>query len=371
MTEKTFTKSDTKVIKALAVLLMLIHHLFAFPDRISNDHTALFSIGGVATVDYLGCFGKICVALFLFLGGLGSYYSYRNHIKAKKKRELFVFVKIRALYTAYWRVFAIALPISLLLGTAYGGNVHLANIIYDFFGITHKLCGEWWFLALYVMYTIAMPCLYKLSRRSKNRISDIKTIALLYVAAFFVWPAINSLSVFDPVRAGWIYTQINDFIVWLPCFYIGLIFAKRNVLGKAKARCGGNYLTCLLFLLGTCVLIIARRRMGIGFDCLIAPVFAIFMTSILGMPFLKWSKRMLIWIGGHSTNMWLIHSFFIYQWCQGIIFKPKYDILIYLFFVTVCILGSILINCFWKLVIKLFAKIAKLKIWQFQVIEEP
>jgi hypothetical protein len=31
--ETTFTRTDTKVIKGVAVLLMLMHHLFYFPDN--------------------------------------------------------------------------------------------------------------------------------------------------------------------------------------------------------------------------------------------------------------------------------------------------------------------------------------------------
>jgi hypothetical protein len=370
MKEMVFTRNNTKAIKAIAVLLMIIHHLFAFPDRISNDHVPLISIGDMTAMGYLAIFGKICVALFLFLGGLGNYYSYRNHIKAKKKRGKFVFEKIRALYLAYWRVFAVVLPISLFLGTAYVGDAHLVNMVQDFLGVTSRLCGEWWFLPLYILFMAFMPFFYRLSKRCKSSFADVKMFALIYFISFFIWPAVSSLSVFDAVRADWIYAHVNNFLIWLPCFYMGIIFAKRNILGKIKARYGGNYLLCLAYLAIFCILIIARRHMGVKYDCFLAPLLIVAATSILEIPFLKWLRRALVWIGGHSTNMWLIHSFFIYHWCQRIIFKPKYDILIFLFLTAVSIVGSILIDYFWKIVIKLFAKIAKLKIWQFQVIEE-
>lgn len=60
------------VIKAVAVFLMFFHHLFAQPDRLAPDisYIPLLYIGAEAAETYIGRFGKICVALFLFLGGL-------------------------------------------------------------------------------------------------------------------------------------------------------------------------------------------------------------------------------------------------------------------------------------------------------------
>lgn len=34
--ENYFTKEDTKVIKGIAIILMLTHHLWGFPDRIAG-----------------------------------------------------------------------------------------------------------------------------------------------------------------------------------------------------------------------------------------------------------------------------------------------------------------------------------------------
>ena len=73
----TFTKEDTLIIKAVSVLLMFFHHLFAQPDRLENGITyiPLFYIGTEAVETYIGIFGKLCVALFLFLGGYGTFLS--------------------------------------------------------------------------------------------------------------------------------------------------------------------------------------------------------------------------------------------------------------------------------------------------------
>lgn len=81
---KLFRREDTKLVKGFAILLMLYHHLFAFPNRIQDgsSYISLFSVLGIDSAELLGLFGKMCVALFLFLGGYGTWVSYQ----AKRKK---------------------------------------------------------------------------------------------------------------------------------------------------------------------------------------------------------------------------------------------------------------------------------------------
>ncbi|WP_222422519.1 acyltransferase family protein, partial [Yersinia rohdei] len=75
-----FTKKETNYIKGIAIILMLMHHLFAFPDRIPHDANIINSLPFIgANVDnYLANFGKICVAIFLFISGYG--FAFKNKI---------------------------------------------------------------------------------------------------------------------------------------------------------------------------------------------------------------------------------------------------------------------------------------------------
>ena len=74
--ERTFTRTDTKVVKGVAVLLMLMHHLFYFsdhwPDTMPAAHKTLPNfMGGQGLEQMLGIFGVICVPIFFFLAGYG------------------------------------------------------------------------------------------------------------------------------------------------------------------------------------------------------------------------------------------------------------------------------------------------------------
>lgn len=67
-----FSRDDTRVAKATAVILMCMHHLFAFPNRFPEGVTYISMFPWDLEYD-LGCVGKICVAMFVFLSGFGTY----------------------------------------------------------------------------------------------------------------------------------------------------------------------------------------------------------------------------------------------------------------------------------------------------------
>lgn len=109
--ETTFTRTDTKVIKGVAVLLMLMHHLFYFPDNrpysMPEVRQTLPNFMGQGLETMLGIFGVICVPIFFFLAGYGLYLQTRRDGFRLEKRIL-------AVYTQYWKIFFIFIPIGFL-----------------------------------------------------------------------------------------------------------------------------------------------------------------------------------------------------------------------------------------------------------------
>lgn len=90
--ENYFTKEDTKIIKGIAIILMLIHHLWGFPDRIiGGELKHILNIDGKSIISLIGAYGKICVSIFFFLGGYGIYMN-------AKKKNFDLLEKIKGLY---------------------------------------------------------------------------------------------------------------------------------------------------------------------------------------------------------------------------------------------------------------------------------
>ena len=110
-----FTKDDTKLMKGFAILLMLAHHLWGFPDRLVSElPMTSITARGMEFAGYLGGYGKICVSLFLFLGGMGTYIWYEQN-----KTDWFG--KIQKLYLSYWKVFFIFVPAGFFMKILRGG----------------------------------------------------------------------------------------------------------------------------------------------------------------------------------------------------------------------------------------------------------
>lgn len=79
-----FTQKQTDIAKGEAVCLMFAHHLFNFPSRLVDGSTYVQILPFLNLEAILGAFGKICVAIFLFLSGYGMFLGY---LRAKKNAD--------------------------------------------------------------------------------------------------------------------------------------------------------------------------------------------------------------------------------------------------------------------------------------------
>lgn len=79
-------KESTKIIKAVAIVLMLLHHFWAFGDSwiVSTKVISIESLCGFPLEKLVGAFGKICVGLFVFMTGMPFLYKSKS-LKVEKK----------------------------------------------------------------------------------------------------------------------------------------------------------------------------------------------------------------------------------------------------------------------------------------------
>lgn len=78
--ENSFTVKDTQKAKAVAIILMMIHHCFLAPERWEGYSVNFFPLGQDLTVK-IGQFGKICVGMFVFLSGYGMLVSLKKTLQ--------------------------------------------------------------------------------------------------------------------------------------------------------------------------------------------------------------------------------------------------------------------------------------------------
>lgn len=197
----TFDRDDTKVMKGIAILLMLMHHLWAFPERVfvNDGFTDTFAVFGEYWYYYLGRFGKICVSMFLFLSGYGL-------MKTKQTGKLDLIGKVKGLYQTYWKVFVIFIPIAFLLFSnqpAYCKDTGIysryntysnRDMLTNFLGLSSSYNPEWWFFRTYLVALFTFPLVAKWMDRH-SAVTNLAGIVVWSILETNVFPALGKLEV--------------------------------------------------------------------------------------------------------------------------------------------------------------------------------
>lgn len=92
------TKSQIKITKGIAILFMLLLHLFCIKTY-EGLYTPLIFIGDIPLVYYLALFGDCCVAIYCFCSGYGLFISYKNNKEKYIKNNL---IRILKLYINFY-----------------------------------------------------------------------------------------------------------------------------------------------------------------------------------------------------------------------------------------------------------------------------
>ncbi|MDN0094011.1 acyltransferase family protein [Yersinia rohdei] len=299
-----FTKKETNYIKGIAIILMLMHHLFAFPDRIPHDANIINSLPFIgANVDsYLANFGKICVAIFLFISGYG--FAFKNKINFNYSIE-----KLKKIYFSFWLVFIIFIPIGFIFINNDWSDSTPLKLAKNILGITSNYNGEWWFIRLYVIYVLALPLISRLNYLVLLAIAPLSTLVGYYFES----------------SGG-----ISVILIWLYPFLIGYLSGKEtDKLSILIGRVNSTYTTLLCIIL-TVILFHLFNIFGL---ILASPLFALAMRNVYrGTTHHKVINN----LGSHSMYMWLTHSFFCYYYTPELIYSVKYTpaILILLIFTS-------------------------------------
>lgn len=137
-TGTAFDKTQTNIVKGIAVLLLLWHHLFFNDPKNYDIFISLFNLRGIPVECFIASYCKVCVSIFLFLSGYGLYKSYSSYLikleKSKKKASVktdLIYIKnhLIKLLSDYWFIYIVFVS----MGFIFGRNpidIYQGNIIY-------------------------------------------------------------------------------------------------------------------------------------------------------------------------------------------------------------------------------------------------
>ena len=158
----SLTLQDTEILKGIAVLLLLFHHLFL--EGVGFDD---LYVGQIPLMQTFGAQSKLCVAIFVFLSGYGLT---AGAIKTGGIPNLLAFYRKRyvKLMVNFWLIWLLFVPVGVLafnrtFPDVYGEH-YIIRIFTDLLGVcsTSSYNPTWWFYGCIICLYILFPFLYKI-----------------------------------------------------------------------------------------------------------------------------------------------------------------------------------------------------------------
>ena len=325
------TKSDTRQLKGLAILMMLWLHLFSNPETVHQCTYWLSYVNGQPLAYALTRLASSCVPIYIFLGGYGLAATYKNaadHRLHGGRRAL-------ALMANFWLVFLIFVPIGCVVNPdLFPGSWQ--TLLLNATALSHTYNGAWWFLLPYVLLTLtAQPLIARCFSTSKRH--DALIVAVMAVVNVGIYLLKSEL----PLSGTWPFPGILtllDYLSMLLLFTLGILAVKYN---PQPSILHPQPSTLIAFLL---LLLLCLLKMLLGASSLLnVPFVLLLVPLLLSLRWPRWLRRTLEFFGLHSTNMWLIHYFYYYMFGH-LIYRLHYPLVIFLVLVVVSLACSMLLR---------------------------
>lgn len=322
--QNKFSADKTLIIKGVATCLLLWHHLYyENPDR--------------SLTYIIAYYGKVCVAIFLILSGYGLVKSFNKYSSSFK----FVVEKIEKLYLNYWLIWVIFVPIGIIffdrsLASVYKVNI-VIKLIINLLGIQTTVFGfygynpTWWFMGLIIVFYFLFPLLYK-------AIIKYSKLTLLLSFIFMILPIWYKIPLIGSV--------LGNYIIWIFPFILGIYAAHTNIFERLS-NIKFNKFGKLVLYFSLLMIFMIIRVYGIGIINIKADGIIGFMICIVTFEYIsniKYLNSSLKFIGKHSSNIFLFHTFIYYLYFKKFIYSFRYNILIFIVLLCICLIISICIE---------------------------
>lgn len=299
-------------------------------------------IHGKPLLGYVGAFGKICVAVWAFLSGIGAYYSYRKDILSAYKSNI---VRLANLMIQYVLILAVVfIPVIALCHPTFMGEQYeldFKHIIYNIFACDAEYDKAAWYMRFYIMFVLSFPVIAGLRKR-------ISSGAIFYIGVFLLFlflPKMFSLIKGNAMLGTIPLKQtLGEYCNYILIVITGYLTAEYNLFENFQKKCGKmNLVFAVLFLVVAMALRSCSKTIHLG-------VINVY-TDILITPFVVYSffvffqcvgdniKHLFVYIGKASMVVWLVHWIFNVgvSEIQMIAYFPKVSYLVVLWVLIMCL----------------------------------
>ena len=302
------TRQDTSVLKGIAICAMLCHHLYGCPQDGVEPYSGVLA--------WLGILGKICVALFLFCSGYGLAANYKPQSVLDDIK--FIAKRLVKFFANYWVIFLIFVPITVFvfhrsLAEAYGADANTYWCLFkDILGLQgfYSYNVTWWFNLLIIMLYLIFPLLYRTAQYAPW---------LVFLFGMVVMRMAYHIS-HNPI----------DFFTWQFPFVVGMVWQLyENKFTKITMwLMVHKYSFVIISILLTILFVILRMYSivpawsGIRMDAFLTVAIALMVISI--GRYMSRASIVLAFLGQHSMNIYLMHTFFNAFYCKDLLHSGEW-----------------------------------------------
>lgn len=289
------SKEYTNYLKGAAILMMLFLHLFQNLEWDISLNCLLY-VGDIPLIYYIA---RMCnpVPFFLILSGYGLYAVYFKMGGVKPWR------RISNLYIHLWLIYLLMVPLACYVRPdMYPGS--MSTFIKNATSWQCTYIGEQWFFFPYIILMIASKWIFKIFDKLKCFLLT-GFIVVIWMGTVYTLKHFDG----DTLSSNMLFYNVFLAAFMLPSFTLGYManrFGWVNRTAIRFAQCMNAKETVPIILL----VVLCAFRCIIP-NSSIAPFFAItFVLLFTQIPIGRYTGRALTYLGKHSMNIWLIHTWF-------------------------------------------------------------
>lgn len=289
------TRDESKVMQGVAILMMILFHLFPWDKQVANFSPVLvrFSLANNP------------VPLYTLLSGYGFYKVYQRRCKDKHRVSRCV-----RLYSIYWITMTVFMAVWVVGGVEFPA-ITPRSVLENYTGWRSSFYLPSWFVLPYVILALAYPWIMKTIERYKAVVSLMVAYSVYAIMAYLTRYAFFQQNV------------LQVFYIFFP-FVLGGVMAKCNIVEWFKGKCHNGWLPWLLLV----AVIVLRYFVRTG--AVVAFYSAALAILVTAAPKPQWLGRMLHELGRMNVWMWMIHGWLCWYIFSDIFYSLHYPILIFL-----------------------------------------
>lgn len=347
-----FSKEDSAMVGAIAILLMIWHHLFVSPDYYTNGiewYSILGNFGNFNT-KLFARYGNVCVQMFAIISGYALFCNPSAYTSWKLRIKRLIHFLI-----AYWIIFALFLLVAWfntdslpslyalcqnLIGLHTGPKIESVNVSFA------------WYVSFYIAFVLISPLMLWLFYKG-GLIRDLFGILVVIVLIFI------GMKVKDYGILGEFFYNIHP----LFSVAIGMLCAKYEIFYKLHSCCLRYFtvpdiLFCFvgLALLRNITYTIFNNAGGVlyFFNLIFYRIIALIQVSI-ALELIKKlnakNHKFFIFIGSLSMYLWFLHGIFFTgkKFLQIEIYSVKEPVLIFILVLAIIIPIAYLVSLLHKI----------------------